>query len=409
MNIYKRWIEHSVCEALKTWRIVSIAGARQCGKTTLSKLIPQTGIIRRSLDEAMYLQSATEDPENFVYHPQDITLFIDEIQKAPALLPAIKRMVDESNSPGQFLLTGSANLHAVPDATESLAGRLHSTRLRTLTEGEIMGTSPTFPLKAFSGDFSPRIENGGKKEIISLAFRGGYPEPIRIATGKRAIWHNDYLSHLLRHDIADVCDIRRLDKLHDIFMFLASRSSKFLNIAEIAAALEISKVSAENYISALEAMFLFDRVSAWTPRDYDRAIKRPKWFIGDTGLMCAALKWREGDVLFDSDKNGKLVETWVYHELAAAVDCLDSFTLFHYRDREKREIDFILENDAGELVGIEVKSGSLVGTDDFKHMDWVSSNLCNGRWKRSIVLHSGSDTLSFGHNRLAVPLAALFT
>ena len=190
-------------------------------------------------------------------------------------------------------------------------------------------------------------------------------------------------------------------------MFLAARSSKFLNIAEISSTLEIAKASAENYISALEAMFLFDRVEAWTPRDYDRAIKRPKWFIGDTGLMCAALKWREDEVLFDSDKCGKLVESWVYHELAAAVDAADGFSIFHYRDREQREIDFILENDAGELVGIEVKAGSVVGVDDFRHLDWFGCNIGLGHWKRSIVLYSGTDTLSFGEGRLAVPLIAL--
>ena len=407
MGIYRRWMAESVRQALETWRVVSIAGARQCGKTTLASLLPQTGMTCRSLDESIYLRSAKEDPVTFLRHAPGTTLFIDEIQKAPTLLPAIKRMVDGSNEPGQFLLTGSANLHAIPEATESLAGRLHSSRLRTLSEGEIRGVLPSFPSRAFSGDFPARLESGGKVEIVSLAFRGGYPEPVRIAAGKRATWQRDYIGHLLRHDIADVSEIRRLGKLQAMFMFLAARSSKFLNIAEISSTLEIAKASAENYISALEAMFLFDRVEAWTPRDYDRAIKRPKWFIGDTGLMCAALKWREDEVLFDSDKCGKLVESWVYHELGAAVDAADGFSIFHYRDREQREIDFILENDVGELVGIEVKAGSVVGVDDFRHMDWFARNLGLGRWKRSIVLYSGSDTLSFGKGRLAVPLIAL--
>lgn len=409
MEIYRRWMEQSVMQALEIWRIVSIAGARQCGKTTLSGLLPQSGITCRSLDEAMYLRAAKEDPATFLHHEPGQTLFIDEIQKAPVLLPAIKRIVDSSNAPGQFLLTGSANLHAIPEATESLAGRLHSARLRTLSEGEIRGNAPSFPAMAFAGDFPARLESGGKSEIASLAFRGGYPEPVRIAAAKRATWHRDYLDRLLRHDISEVTEIRRLDKLRAMFTFLAARSSKFINISEIAAALEISKISAENYIAALEAMFLFDRVEAWSPRDYDRAIKRPKWFIGDTGLMCATLKWRQDDVLFDSDRCGKLVESWVYHELAAATEALDGFSIFHYRDRDKREIDFILESGDGDLVGIEVKAGSLVGVDDFRHMDWFADKIGDRRMKRSIVLYSGTDTLSFGKNRLAVPLAALYS
>lgn len=208
--------------------------------------------------------------------------------------------------------------------------------------------------------------------------------------------------------ISDVADIRRIDKLHALFTFIAARSSKLWNIADISASLEISKESVENYISALEAMYLFDRVPAWTARDYDRAVKRPKWFIGDTGLMCAELKWREADAMFNPDMCGKLVESWAYHELASAVDSADGFSIFHYRDREQREIDFILENEAGELAGIEVKAGSLVGTDDFRHMDWFARTQGKGRWKRSIVLYSGHDTISFGPGRIAVPLAALF-
>ena len=408
MELYRRWMESPVRDALGTWRVVSIAGARQCGKTTLGRLLPSDGITFRSLDNATYLRSATEDPENFIRHDSGATLFIDEIQKAPLLLSAIKGMVDASNAPGQFLLTGSSNLHVVPEAKESLAGRLHSARLRTLAEGEIRGVPPTFHARVFSGDFPSCMSGAGKADIIQLAFRGGYPESVRLAHTKRAVWHRDYLNHLLRHDIADIADIRRLDKLHDLFMFLAARSSKFLNIAEIAASLEIAKVSVENYISALEAMFLFDRVPAWTPRDYDRAVKRPKWFIGDTGLMCAELKWRDDDIMFDPDRCGKLVESWVYHELAACTDTADGYAIYHYRDREQREIDFILENDAGDLAGIEVKAGALVSSDDFRHMEWFSRTFGEGRWKRSIVLYSGADTLSFGENRFAVPLAALF-
>lgn len=408
MEFYKRWMEGSVRTSLETWRVVSIAGARQCGKTTLGLMLPSKTLVARSLDNSMFLQSAREDPESFVRHGDGTTLFIDEIQKAPSLLPAIKGQVDRTNAPGQFLLTGSANLHTLPDVTESLAGRLHSVRLRTLAEGEIRGNGPNFPAMAFSGDFPAHIEGCGKQQILSLAFRGGYPEAVRVAAAKRGTWHRDYLDHLLRHDIQDVAEIRKLDKLRAVFTFLAARSSKLWNTTEIAASLEISKASVENYVSALEGLYLFDRVEAWAGRDYERTVKRPKWFIGDTGLMCSHLKWHPDDIAFDSDRCGKLVESWVYHELSAALDTVDGCSIFHYRDREQREIDFILENDDGTLVGIEVKAGALVKTDDFRHMEWFRAKLGGERWRQSIVLYSGSDTLSFGKGKLAVPLSSLF-
>ena len=408
MKIYRRWMESRLREALRTWRIVSIAGARQCGKTTLANLLPPKKILSRSLDTETVLQAAREDPQTFVQHPAGTTLFIDEIQKEPRLLPAIKSAVDLSIRPGQFLLTGSSNLRAIPGITESLAGRLHTARLRTLTEGEFRGCKPDFPALAFSGEFPAQIPGGSKREIIESAFRGGYPEPARIHKASRPVWHRDYLEQLLTHDIADVAQIRKISKLRDLFLFLAARSSKLWNASEIASVLEISKVSVENYISALEAMYLFDRVMPWSAGDYDRSIKRPKWFIGDTGMLCAALKWMPEEVLLDGDRSGKLVESWVYHELSAAVDANTGYELFYYRDREQHEVDFLLENDAGELVGIEVKAGAVVRKDDFKSLRWFQCTHGGTRYRRSIVLYSGTDTLSFGDNQLAVPLAALF-
>ena len=408
MIIYDRWMESNLQEALQTWRVVSIAGARQCGKTTLAKRLPTKTILPRSLDSETFLQAASEDPQSFVQHPVGTTLFIDEIQKEPRLLPAIKSAVDTSNRPGQFLLTGSSHLKAIPGVTESLAGRLHTIRLHTLTEGEFRGGKPDFPARAFSGEFPSRLTGGTKREIVESAFRGGYPEPARIREIYRPVWHRDYLEQLLTHDIADVAQIRKVGKLRDLFLFLAARSSKLWNTSEIATLLEISKVSVENYIAALEAMYLFDRVPSWTGGDYDRVVKRPKWFIGDTGTMCAVLKWKQAEVMLDGDRSGKLIESWVYHELSAAVGANAGYEIFHYRDREQREVDFLLENNAGELVGIEVKAGSVVRKDDFKSLLWFQRTLGGTRYRRSSVLYSGADTLSFGDGLLAVPLASLF-
>jgi len=161
--------------------------------------------------------------------------------------------------------------------------------------------------------------------------------------------------------------------------------------------------------NVLERYYLCERVEAWTGTDYARIGKRPKWYMCDTGLMSAFLNWRIKDIELDSDKSGKFVETLVFTELAAQVDLSSEYSLYQYRDIDKREIDFIIENQDGDLAGIEVKAGSGVGKDDFKHLAWFRDNLAKGRMFVGIVVYTGRQTLSFGNGMLAVPISAFWS
>ncbi len=404
---YVRWAEKSVAHSLSVRRVVNIIGARQCGKTTLTRHLKLEGAVLRTLDDDILLRAAKEDPSGFLQHPAGTTLVLDEIQKAPVLLSAIKKMVDENNAPGQFLLTGSADLHAIPAVNESLAGRMRTIRLRTLTEGEIRGTLPLFLERAFKGKFPLKIPGGDKKTILGLAFRGGYPEAVSLPQEERKAWHKDYLDNLLLRDIHDISNIRKYDTLRGLASALAARSAKFLNINELCVSHGVTKPTVDNYISALEAMYLFERVDPWAKGDYDRIGKRPKWYVADSGTMAACLNWRQNEVLLDPDRSGKLMETWVFHELSAQVDLDPDCSLFHYRDRANREIDFLVEDGDGNILGIEVKAGSVVRKDDFVHMIWFRDNLAKGKFQ-GITLYSGEDTVSFGDGLLALPLAALY-
>jgi predicted AAA+ superfamily ATPase len=410
MSEYTRWRAESVKDALKTRRVIIISGARQTGKTTLAKQLLNKNSTFRPLDKKLYLDAAKDDPAGFVKQDSG-TMIIDEIQKAKELIPEIKYVVDNDNRPGQYLLTGSANINSLPEVSESMAGRIKNIRLRPLTTGEIHRKTPKFLEEAFAGDFKGRIKGYDKKAIFNLAFRGGFPEAVQLKTQKAAReWHKDYIDTLLKKDLQNVAHINRQDALKELIGILASWSGKFMDIKQICSMLGLSKPTVVSYINALEALFLFDRVAPWIKTDYDRVGRSHKIYTADTGFMASILGWQQDEVMLNVDRSGKLMESFVYQELAAQVDLDSQYSLYQYRDREKREIDFIIEREDGAVLAVEVKAGHNVSKDDFKHQIWFRDNLVKNRKSyRAIVLYSGEETLSFGNNLLAVPIAELWS
>lgn len=405
----ERWQSAHVKRRLEDRRVVLLAGARQCGKTTLARALCGDETEYRTLDDMTLRDYAVDDPNNFVRHTAK-TLIIDEIQRAPELLLAIKLVVDEDRRPGQFLLTGSTNLSAIPQAKESLAGRVAKIRLRPFAQGERLGTRPSFLQRAFEGKFTSELQKTSRDQLITAAFRGGYPEAIELDERGRRSWHRDYVSALLERDLADISRIHRLDAMRKLLEIVAAWSSKLMNVAEIGRGLSIKRPTVEAYLAALEALYLIERVPAWTKTDYERVGKHDKLFLADSGLMTTILNWRADQIKYDSDRVGKLIETFAYNELAAQCDLHEDFRLYHYRDRLQREIDFVIEReDDGSMIGIEVKASSTVKSEAFNHLRWFKANFCGDRRFHGIVLYSGERIASFGQGMLAVPMSALWS
>ncbi|MBR4611251.1 MAG: ATP-binding protein [Kiritimatiellae bacterium] len=401
-----RWQESLVVEALGVRRAVFLTGARQAGKTTLVENLPLQGVDRRTLDDDLALASAQSDPIGFVTRKTDGTLAIDEIQKACDLLPAIKRIVDCDRRPGQFLLTGSSNLRFAKNVRDSLAGRMKTIRIRTLAEAELNGRPPAFLRSAMRGEFErPRV-HAGKAEIVASAFRGGYPEPLRFSPRERRDWYRDYVNDLLLKDIRDITEIRNLGALRQLASLLAAWTGKFFSDSEIATMSGISRPTLQSYVGVLEALYLFEQVPPWTKTDYAKAGKRVKWYACDPGLAPNLLGWSEAEARDDPDRSGKLIETWVHHELSVRAD-LEGLNVWQYRDADKREIDFLVEDGEGNLLGVEVKAGSTVRPDDFKHLRWFKEKLAPQGFV-GIVLHTGDEIVSFGEGMTAVPMVSFF-
>lgn len=401
----KRWQEEALREEISVRRGVHLTGARQCGKSTLAEYVAKGTMRHMSLDDKALRTAAKNDPITFVDRIDGKTMVIDEIQKATELLDAIKMKVDHDSTPGQYLLTGSSNLRFSKAVKDSLAGRLGRIRLRTLSLGEVQGGKGDFIRRAFEHDFPLSFPKFDKRDVIHAAMCGGYPEPMNYGVRSRRRWFAEYLQDLLTKDIEDVTEIRKRDSLQAVCEWMMAYSSKFFEMKDLAQASQLTKETLGTYLAAIKALYVVDEVNAWTKSEYAKICKRSKYFASDSGLVANLLGWDEDKVYFDDDKCGKLVETWVYHELASLVDLEFGCEILQYRDSEKREIDFLIKGSGNAMLGIEVKAGS-VSQGDFKHLKWFGENLSDGKFT-GVVLYSGAETLSFGDGYFAVPFAAL--
>lgn len=412
--MYPRWQESLIRKGLKYRRVLVLAGPRQCGKTTLAQMLKTPEVIYYTLDHEDILQTALSDPGGLVKHGDEL-MIIDEIQRAPRLLLAIKQNVDENQKKGRFLLTGSANVQASPNTLESLAGRVKRVRLRPLAMGEIYGHPPRFLERAFAGEFVPLKKQDDvqydKDWYIELAMQGGYPEARDIddESEKRG-WFKDYIDAIIERDLGDIANIRNTNSLKELVSVLAAWSSKFMDVAAVCSILGISRPAIENYIGALEALYLVEYVHPWHKTDYDRLGKQKKMFMSDTGMMAAVLGWRPEQVRLNGERSGKLIETFVCNQLLSILDAKgDEYKLYHYRDRQQREIDFLIEHMDGALLGVEVKAGSVVEPSMFKHISWFRDHLAKDRDFKGIILYTGSQVIRFEDDLWAVPIHCLWS
>lgn len=409
MSKHVRWQATVIQSALKTRRVVLIAGARQCGKTTLSKTWISPQVTYRTLDDKLLLQAAQMDPQEFVKFDSRL-MIIDEVQKVVALLPAIKMIVDQDDRAGQFLLTGSSDIQSLPGVTESLAGRIRKVPLRPLSQGEILGHQPNFLEGAFEQTFPPPDTLLERDDIISIALRGGYPEPLHFSAYERTLWHQDYIDTLLERDLKDILNIRRQDVMEKLLQVVAAWSTKLIDISAIGSGLSLQRHTLESYLNALASLYLIDRIPAYANTDYDRVGKQSKLLINDSGLMASLLRWRLDDIRFDGDRVGKLIETHVGNELQKHLDATEGRCIWsHYRDKNKREIDFIITGYHGDLLGIEVKASTSPTPADFKHLAWFkATRVPPGKQFVGIILYTGKHISSFGDGMWMVPISCLY-
>ncbi len=408
-SLVARKVRSIVESALSDTRVVLIAGPRQAGKTTLARPFSGPGRPYITLDDAGALNAAKTDPVGFIRGIRRAV--IDEVQRVPELILAIKESVDRDDEPGRFLLTGSANLATVPAIADSLAGRMAVISLLPFAQSEIRSTPGLLLDRLFAGEEPSAGKDavvGG--DLLQTVLRGGYPEVLRRATPARRIaWLEDYVALILDRDVRDIANIDQLDRLPRLLDVLAEHAGQLVNHSSFGAALGLSSVTAQKYVSILERLFLIRTLPPWSNNRLSRLIKTPKLHFLDTGLL-ATLREDAADALRDNrNRLGALFESFVVSELLKLASWSDRrFSFTHYRTKDQDEVDVVIEDRRGRIVGIQVKASATVKAEDFRGLRQLQDAV-GDRFVRGLVLHDHDRITPFGEKLQAAPLSLLWT
>ena len=409
-DLIPRGSQKLTAEALDDTRVVLLLGARQVGKSTLAGQIAENDHPANtvSLDTQAPREAANVDPEGFIAGLKRPVL-IDEVQRGGAdLLLAIKSVVDKDQTPGQFFLTGSANVLSSRKVLDALTGRMEVVTLWPLAQAEIEESKRNFVESLFAGE-PPDIENApvGREALGARLTAGGYPEARLRDSRRRRRWFDSYIETTLDRDLADITDAYKLKEMPRLLRLLASQAANILVPANISNDIALHRETIEAYIGLLEAVFLVHRLPAWAPGIGKREIRHPKVYLADTGLLLHLLGANEERLANDDQVTGKALENFVAMEVLRHAEWSEQTPkLFHYR-QGRDEIDLVLEDRGGAIAAVEVKASASIREADWRAL----SRLRDARTKSfrcGVLLYTGEATVPLGDRIFAVPISALW-
>jgi predicted AAA+ superfamily ATPase len=411
MELYDRAATATVLAALDWSPVVLVEGPRQAGKSVLVREL--LGERRRAayvtFDDSLTLSSALQDPQGFVLGLPD-PVVVDEVQRAPEIFRAIKLAVDQDRRPGRFLLTGSANVLLLPRLSDSLAGRMRIVTLWPLSQAEIERRDAGFVEAAF-GDGPLRLSADGQSraELAARVIRGGFPPAVLAPEGEaRGGWMRDYITTLLERDVRELAAVGDRIALPRLLKILAVRSGTLLNASDLARATGIARATLERYLALFEKTFTVRLVPAWAGDVARRMVKSPKVLLTDPGLAAHLSGFDAPRLAEDPDRLGPLLETFVGGELLKQVAAGSRrVELLHYRDSRGAEVDWVLEDERGRVVGVEVKATASPSERDLRGLRSFAG-LLGERFHRGILLHAGQTAARLGEGFWALPVDALW-
>lgn len=407
--LYQRFLKPILQSAFEVSPVTLLIGPRQTGKTTLMKeFASEFKMHYITLDTLSQLAAAEDDPEGFIAGVK-LPVILDEVQRVPQLALPIKQVVDEHRHPGMFGLTGSANPLVAPKLNDSLAGRMFILHMWPLSFAEILGKPSLFLDKVFNKD-SQFVDGDrlGKEQLIHIFSSGGYPDALKLERTTRDLWYDNLLTTIVERDVQDITNLSKPQELLRVLKIISHRVSSLLNVSELGRTASIPYSSLCHYMLLLESLFMIVRQPAWHLNKTKRLIKMPKIYFGDTGLLVSQLGMDFRQIIQDGRLFGAILENFVFLEIKKYSSWSQNpIQMYHYRTQTGSEVDLVLENRRGEIVGIEVKSSESIKADDFKGLE-VLKNESGEKMLRGIVLYPGKQLISFSKDMIALPLSNLW-
>jgi predicted AAA+ superfamily ATPase len=395
--------------ALQDTPVVCLLGPRQVGKSSLARRsAPERTYL--DLDNAELRTTAIDDPLGFINSlPEYVTL--DEIQRAPELMRAIKISVDNNRKPGRFILTGSANLLLLPQLSDSLAGRMEIIRLHPLTESEKAQAPGRFLELFLAGTLQPEIREEPTAPLHPLSERllkGGYPEAYFRDLPRAQNWQRQYLQSIIERDVQSVAKVRDVHELTRLLEVLAHQTGSLLNISNLSRDLSLARVTVDHYLSILERLFLIRRVSAWHRNGAKRLVKSAKVHFVDSGLCSALLDLDTDSWNTKRQQFGSVLESFIIQQLVAQAGWTDDRLRFwHYRDKDQAEVDCVITK-GSKVWGIQVKAARSVKSADAQGLRRLAA-IAGKDFQGGIVFYNGNSILPLGDKSLmAMPISKLW-
>jgi predicted AAA+ superfamily ATPase len=411
MKYFERGMDGLLEKTLKTRPLVYINGPRQTGKSTMARHFKGDANYV-SFDSPINLAAVKADPGKLIQSlPNNKLNIIDEIQMVPEIFPYLKMAIDEnrtqSRRTGLYLLTGSANLMALPRLSQALVGRMSILTLLPFSSSEYKRTGINFIKKLFEDKLVYRRYRN--YDLPGIILNASFPEPALNPHIDRNQWYDDYLNTLIIRDIRTVADIRNPSKIIMLLSILAMRTGGLLNNSLAAQEISLDIKTYERYkASALNTFIIFE-VSAWSKpsRLNKRFTKSPKLYFTDTGLLVYLLK-RDLNEIYNNDRitMGHIFENFIACEIKKNASSFSDLTVSHFRTSDQKEVDFVLEKKEG-IIGIEVKLNLVPDKHDFAGLKLLRE-ATGPRFRRGIVIYPGTELIPFGDELWAVPACYLW-
>lgn len=403
-----RFLESRVSRSLGFMRVVAVTGPRQSGKTTLARKFMSDKRSFHSLGDPSTYNAVVSDPDGFVGRIEYGA--IDEAQRSPELLSAIKFSVDSDKRPGRFLLTGSSDVLTLPKISRPLAGRMAIERLLPLAQAELEGAQPSFLDDLFEAGAAPKRSACGIEDLERRVLTGGYPgmQGMESEAG-RWQWAENWLEGTLKLDISEMDNAYRIQDLPGLVRLCAAQSGQIDPYAKMAKRMETGVEAIENYTAALEHMHLLEHAHPWSGGDSMPRFDAPKMYFLDSGLSAAIRQIGLAPVRGDRALFGHLLESFVFTELLKMAGWSSGLSDFHYyRDGEGNEVDFVVSRGSHAVAGVGIKASAGVQPDDLAGLRRLRE-VAGSSFRNGVLLYAGEEVVPFGDGLFAAPVSALWS